>query len=95
MKKINILVFVILFLSAHLLFAQGASEKGVDLKKTGQSTMNFLQVGVVPNAVSLGEAYTAIGTGVQGMFYNPAGLAEMNSSFEVFASSMEWIADIQ
>ena len=50
-KRINILLYIILFSSTQVLFAQGASEKGVGLKKTGQSTINFMQVRVVPNAV--------------------------------------------
>jgi hypothetical protein len=67
---------------------------GVGLKKTAQSTMNFLKVGVVPNAVSLGDAYTAVGKGVEALFYNPAGLSEVEGKAEVFVGFTKWIADI-
>ncbi|MFB0516733.1 MAG: PorV/PorQ family protein, partial [Candidatus Neomarinimicrobiota bacterium] len=65
------------------------------MKKTGQSTMNFLQVSVVPDATALGDAYTALGQGIRSVFYNPAGLAEMTDKFEFFLSNTKWIADIQ
>ena len=96
-KNMHIVILMILFASGQMLFAQYENpvEKSVGLEKSGQTTMNFLQVGVVPDAVAIGEAYTALGTGVQSMFYNPAGLAEMSRSFEIFASSVQWIADIQ
>lgn len=96
-KNIYIFILIVFMASVQMLFAQYENpvEKGVDLKKTGQSTMTFLQVGVVPEAVAIGEAYTAIGTGIQSMFYNPAGLAEMNSKYEVFASNLEWLVDIK
>jgi hypothetical protein len=93
-KNIIVIVYVLLFLSVQCLWSQ-TREAGTSLKKKGTTTFNFLQVGVVPEAVALGEAYTSIGTGVRSMFYNPAGLSEMTNKFEVFVSSMEWIADIQ
>jgi hypothetical protein len=79
------------------LFAQQdlVFEQGVGLKKVGQSTMTFLQVGVVPRASALGEAYTAVGKGPEALFYNPAGLAEMKGRFGAFVSGTKWIADIQ
>jgi len=86
-------ILVILSLGLRT-FAQTADAQGVDMKKTGQSTMNFLQVGVVPEATALGDAYTALGQGIRSVFYNPAGLAEMNDRFEVFLSSTPWIAGI-
>jgi hypothetical protein len=85
---------LLILLLALRTFAQTVDAQGVDMKKTGQSTMNFLQVGVVPEATAVGDAYTALGEGIRSVFYNPAGLAEMNSRFEVFLSNTPWIADI-
>lgn len=73
----------------------GSSGQGVNLKQTGQSTMTFLEVGVSPKAAALGDAYTALSSGVQSVFANPAGLTEMNSKFQAFISSTQWIADIK
>lgn len=66
----------------------------VPLKKTGQSTMDFLLVSTSPKASSLGEAYTAVGTGAESMFYNPAGLVEASNKFDVTVNYTQWIADI-
>ena len=66
----------------------------VGLSKLAQSTMNFLIVGTSPRATALGEAYTALGTGSESMFYNPAGLSEMTTNFDVNINYTKWIADI-
>ena len=68
---------------------------GVDVNQTGQTTMNFLQIGVSPKAAALGEAYTALSKGVESVFSNPAGLTEMSSDYEAFISSTQWFADIK
>ena len=66
----------------------------IGLKKLGQSTMNFLQVGLSPKGSSLGDAYTAVGTGADAIFYNPAGLAEFDGKFDAVFTTTQWIADI-
>ncbi|UCH62513.1 MAG: PorV/PorQ family protein [Fidelibacterota bacterium] len=91
---LNLIILITIMLGQRA-FAQTAENQGVHMKKTGQSTMNFLQVGLVPEATAIGDAYTAVGQGVRSIFYNPAGLAEMSDRFEIFLSSTEWIADIQ
>lgn len=71
----------------------GQSNAQVALKKIGQSTMNFLKVGVSPTAAGMGNAFTTIGGGAVSMFYNPSGLAD-HSGYSVFLSNTQWIADI-
>jgi hypothetical protein len=66
----------------------------VTLKKLGQNTMGFLEVAVSAKAVAMGNAYTALSNDVVSMFYNPAGLAEIESGYNAFASYTGWIADI-
>ncbi|HEX9933915.1 MAG TPA: PorV/PorQ family protein [bacterium] len=96
MKKTIYLLIGTILSSSVPLFAQDlVFEQGVGLKKLGQSTMNFLQVSIVPRAAALGEAFTVIGKGPEAIFYNPAGMAEMNGRFGVFVSGTKWIADIQ
>lgn len=97
MKKTVYLLVGAFLLCSIPLFAQQdlVFEQGIGLKKVAQSTMNFLQVGVVPRASALGEAYTAIGKGPEALFFNPAGLAEMDGRIGAFVSSTQWIADIQ
>jgi hypothetical protein len=89
MKFIKFILLVLIGLSVPSeIFAQ------VSLKKTGQSTMDFLLVSVSPKASALGEAFTAIGTGAEAMFYNPAALVETGNKFDVTVNYTQWIADI-
>lgn len=94
MKRFLIYMLFASLLAFNLATAQLVDEQGISMKKTGQSTMNFLQVSVVPKAIALGDAFTATGVGVESMFYNPAGLSEIKSNYEVFMSMTQWIADI-
>ncbi len=90
MKRLYIFLIILLIGSmASPLMAQ------VGLKKVGQSTMNFLQVSLSPRASSFGDAYTGVGTGSEAIFYNPAGLAELDTKMDAFFTSTQWIADIQ
>lgn len=66
----------------------------VNLSKVGQSTMNFQLVSISPVASAMGEAYNAVGTGADAIFYNPAAMAEFNSTFNVTLDYTQWIADI-
>ena len=67
----------------------------VDLNKTAQSTMNFLLVGTSSRASALGEAFNAIGSGSESMFYNPSGLTDINKNFDISLNYTSWIADIK
>lgn len=66
----------------------------VGLKKVGQSTMNFLLVSISPHASGVGEAYCAIGTGVESILFNPAGISETSNRFEMQTYNTQWIGDI-
>jgi hypothetical protein len=94
---IKIIAFIISLSSINLLAQDISSlgQNGTDIKQTGQASMTFLQVGVSPKAAALGDAYTAMSKGVESVFFNPAGLTEMNSKFEAFVSSTQWFADIK
>lgn len=87
MKNIGYTIIVSVLLTTAA-FAQ------VSLNKVAQSTMNFLLVGTSPKASAMGEAFTSTGGGIEGMFYNPAGVAEVNREFSVAVNYTGWIADI-
>ena len=99
MKRIFVIVHVILCIAALTVYAQvdmkNTGQGGVDVKLSGQTTMNFLQVNVSPRAAGMGTAYASMAHGVESVFSNPAGLPEMESSFEGFVSSTQWFADIK
>lgn len=86
-KKFLLLIFLTVAVSGTV-FGQ------VGLSKVGQSTMNFQLVSISPIASGMGEAYTAVGKGADAIFYNPAAMAEMNSTFNVSLDYTQWIADI-
>ena len=98
MKLIIKIIAFIISLSFVNLFAQDIGSLGqnsANIKQTGQASMTFLQVGVSPKAAAMGDAYTAMSKGVESVFFNPAGLTEMNTQFEAFVSSTQWFADIK
>lgn len=62
--------------------------------KLAQTGFGFLDVSTDARATGMGEAVTTIGGITTSMFYNPAGIAGMNSMVEAAVSQMKWIADI-
>jgi len=90
MKKIMQYIFILVL----LITISNTGKAQVGLEKVGQSTMNFLKVGVSPTAAALGNAYTTLGSGAESMFYNPSGIAQV-SNMSGFLSSTMWIADIR
>jgi len=64
------------------------------IKKLAQTGLQFLKVDVGTRASALGGAYAMIGQDATAMFYNPAGLARMQSNYEAFLTRTQWIADI-
>lgn len=86
--KIIIKIIVCALLCSQLIVSQ------TDLNKTAQSTMNFLLVGTSSKACAMGEAFVTTGTGSQSIFYNPAGLALVDNTFDINLNYTQWIADI-
>ncbi len=82
------------FILIALLLTVPALQARVGLNKIAQSTMNFLQVGLSARASGMGETFCGAGRGAESIFYNPAGLAESASRFDVRLYTVQWIADI-
>ncbi len=87
-KKILFAALIIGLSSINTLWGQ------VGMKKLGQSTMNFLEVSLLPKATAMGGAFTAVGYGAESIFYNPAGLAMSDRKFDAVLTTVKWIADI-
>ena len=77
-----------------LLLSFTAIDVKAEIKKVAQTGYQFLKVDASARAAAMGGAYTLVGVGASSMFYNPAGLAEQNSSLDVFSTQTMWIADI-
>lgn len=84
--------FIKIILIAVLTFA--STLYGQDnFKKVGQSGMQFLKIGIDAEMIGKGEAGISCVKGASAMFWNPAGLAELENH-EFMFSHNSWIADI-
>ncbi len=62
--------------------------------KVGTAGANFLQIGVSPRAVGMGEAFLAVADDASATYYNPAGLGLLRER-QLLLSHTEWPADIK
>jgi hypothetical protein len=86
MKKYTLCT--VLFLTVLTMPAHSA------LKKVAQTGMQFLKVDVGARAAAMGGAFMMVGNDANALFYNPAGIAKMNASFDLLANRTKWIAGI-
>jgi|WetSurMetagenome_2_1015567.scaffolds.fasta_scaffold09073_3 hypothetical protein len=63
-------------------------------QKLAQSGFQFLSVVSDARAAALGEAMTSLRMGSASLFFNPAGMAEMDGVVDFTGSRNQWIADI-
>ncbi len=84
MKK-HILIIIILAL-------QTAGYAG-DFSKVGTAAAQFLKIGVGARANALGGSFTAIANDVSTIYWNPAGITNLNG-FSLAVTHNEWFADI-
>lgn len=84
MKK-HILILIILTL-------QTAAYAG-DFSKVGTAAAQFLKIGVGARANALGGSFTAIANDVSTIYWNPAGITNLNG-FSLAVTHNEWFADI-
>ncbi len=89
MKRIGLISATIVVVSG--LFASGVFGQA----KLAQTGFNFLSVGTDARATAMGEAFTTIEGSSTSLFYNPAGLAGINSFVDLSMSQAKWIADIK
>lgn len=87
-KLIKIALIIVLMLSfTSPLMGQ------VNVKKLGQATMKFLSVPVGARGAAMGDAFTAVSSGAEAMFWNPAGMAKINR-WDISGGYNKWIAEI-
>jgi len=89
MKKLAI-VLTVVFLSAVVVMPAHSA-----LKKVAQTGLQFLKVDFGARPAAMGGAFMMVGNDASAMFYNPAGIAKMQSGFDFFAGNVSWIAGIQ
>ena len=101
MNKFSVFFIVLtLFLfQTATVFAQDGNTAGPDKiddlggwKRSGQAAMPFLKMGAGAKNMSMGDAGIASVGDASAMFYNPAGIANIEGR-SVMLSSMNWLLD--
>jgi hypothetical protein len=63
-------------------------------EKIAQSGFQFLSVVSDARGAAMGDAMTSLQCGSSALFFNPAGMADLQGSFDISGSTNKWIADI-
>ncbi|MBN1895497.1 PorV/PorQ family protein [bacterium] len=90
MKRLQSLAALAVLLSMW----QAGTAQTDDKDKRAQSGFQFLSVVSDARGAALAEAVTGMQTGSSALFFNPAGMANLESRIDLSASLNEWIADI-
>ncbi len=86
MKKYILLLLVILMVLNPQTYAVGVT-------KTGTTAAGFLVIDVGPRATGMGSAYVSIAKDATAMYWNPAGIANLEGIQATFCNT-DWIADL-
>jgi len=84
MKKLITLIFLVTFQVVNF---------GGGFSKVGTTAAQFLKIGVGARAMGLGGSFTALANDVTSLYWNPAGITNINN-FSLAVSHSEWFADI-
>jgi len=90
--KTNFKIDLIGIIAASLLIPTGLSAKNIKLAQAG---FEFLNVVSDARAAGIADAVTSLEMGSGALFFNPAGMANMDCLIDATASVNQWIADIQ
>lgn len=63
-------------------------------EKLAQTGLQFLDIGVAARAEALGGAFVLAGNNADALFYNPAGIAQSTTTFDVSMNRVQWFADM-
>jgi long-subunit fatty acid transport protein len=92
MKTRNIVLFaVVLIFSSSSLRAQAFKS---NVSKKGTTAAPFLSIGQGARALSMGGAFVSVADDPSSMYWNPAGIADINGAALV-VDHTQWLADIQ
>jgi len=87
--------FIIVISGLIIFFSNSVySQIGTSLTKTGTTSAQFLKIGVGSRALGMGGAFTASATDVTSIYWNPGGLAYVNSR-EVIFNHVDWLLDVK
>jgi len=86
-KIFKLISVIILLLATSSAFAGGGS-------RTGTAGASQLLIPVGPRGIAMGESNLVTASGVEALFWNPAGVSHMTNNADVLFSYMDYIADI-
>jgi len=86
-KIFKLISVIILLLATSVAFAAGGS-------RTGTAGAAQLLIPVGPRGIAMGESNLVTSSGVEALFWNPAGVSHMTNNADVMFSYMSYIADI-
>jgi hypothetical protein len=86
MKKFIVFIYLLIFVLSVNAYAQQS--------KVAQTGYGFLDVAGGARACGMGEAFTVLGQDASALFYNPAGIGEIDNRFDLSVGGTQWIADI-
>lgn len=98
MKRILSIIIITLFTAGNLFSAETqvaqSSSAGGDFNKVGGSGSAFLKIGVGARATAMGGAYGSVANDLSSIFWNPAGIADIEGVAVDFSYST-WFADMK
>ncbi len=87
MRKLVILLHLMLLIPGYSLY-------GLEVKKIAQAGFKFMDIEVGARAAGMGEAFSLIGDDANAIFYNPAGIAQIqDKKFDLTLCKVTWIAE--
>jgi len=92
--RYHIIAAVALALFVGATVPSSFAQQTTDQRKRAQAGMKFLMVSADPRAAGMANAMSAFEGGSSMLFYNPAGMARLESSGDVMFGRTQWIADI-
>lgn len=81
--KLSLITFLLLIISIN----------SQSIGRVGTTAAPFLKIGVGARALGMGEAYTTLAQDISGMYWNPAGIANINS-VQTIVNHYDYLADL-
>jgi len=86
-KIFKLISVIILLLASSSAFAGGGT-------RTGTAGASQLLIPVGPRGIAMGESNLVTASGIEALYWNPAGVSHMTNNADVLFSYMDYIADI-
>ena len=86
----NKIILTVFFIFSSIGTSMGQWDYGFDFSKSGSAGLQFLKIGIGARENGMGGAAVCVSTGINGIFWNPAGIAHINGQQGTF-SHANWL----